>query len=114
MRISDWSSDVCSSDLQASRPDQRERTQHAALRDERDHVVRLAKVCRTRGARGTRTVLLRGRDRMPRPGDLDKDGLRQPRRVDVLSSEERRVGKGGVSTWRSRWSPYHSKKNTHK
>src|SRR3546814_20576390 len=26
------------------------------------------------------------------------------------SSEERRVGKGGVSTCRSRWSPYHSKK----
>src|SRR3546814_14698224 len=26
-------------------------------------------------------------------------------------SEERRVGKAGVSTCRSRWSPYHSKKN---
>src|SRR3546814_16350879 len=25
----------------------------------------------------------------------------------VLRSEERRVGKGGVSTCRSRWSPYH-------
>src|SRR3546814_13787635 len=25
-------------------------------------------------------------------------------------SEERRVGKGGVSTCRSRWSPYHEKK----
>src|SRR3546814_16353732 len=27
-------------------------------------------------------------------------------------SEERRVGKGCVSTCRSRWSPYHEKKNT--
>src|SRR3546814_12778230 len=27
-------------------------------------------------------------------------------------SEERRVGKEGVSTCRSRWSPYHSKNNT--
>src|SRR3546814_18800349 len=27
-----------------------------------------------------------------------------------LRSEERRVGKEGVSTCRSRWSPYHSKK----
>src|SRR3546814_12749526 len=29
-------------------------------------------------------------------------------------SEERRVGKECVSTCRSRWSPYHSKKNTNK
>src|SRR3546814_11345451 len=28
-------------------------------------------------------------------------------------SEERRVGKECVSTCRSRWSPYHSKKNNH-
>src|SRR3546814_14513098 len=27
------------------------------------------------------------------------------------SSEERRVGPGGVSTWRSRWSPSHYKKS---
>src|SRR3546814_12863203 len=27
-------------------------------------------------------------------------------------SEERRVGKECVSTWRSRWSPYHKKKKT--
>src|SRR3546814_13468327 len=30
---------------------------------------------------------------------------------NVLRSEERRVGKECVSTCRSRWSPYHSKKN---
>src|SRR3546814_19305950 len=30
-----------------------------------------------------------------------------------ISSEERRVGKECVSTCRSRWSPYHSHKNTH-
>src|SRR3546814_13720772 len=29
-------------------------------------------------------------------------------------SEERRVGKECVSTCRSRWSPYHEKKNNHK
>src|SRR3546814_18329605 len=29
-------------------------------------------------------------------------------------SDERRVGKEGVSTCRSRWSPYHSKKNKKK
>src|SRR3546814_11541948 len=36
--------------------------------------------------------------------------LRERRRVP--SSEERRVGKECVSTCRSRWSPYHSKKKT--
>src|SRR3546814_19127031 len=29
----------------------------------------------------------------------------------LMRSEERRVGKGCVSTCRSRWSPYHSKTN---
>src|SRR3546814_13931164 len=32
----------------------------------------------------------------------------------TLRSEERRVGKEWVSTCRSRWSPYHSKKKQHK
>src|SRR3546814_14148485 len=32
--------------------------------------------------------------------------------VEQQRSEERRVGKECVSTCRSRWSPYHSKKNT--
>src|SRR3546814_12425948 len=27
--------------------------------------------------------------------------------LEVARSEERRVGKEGVSTWRFRWSPYH-------
>src|SRR3546814_17744438 len=31
--------------------------------------------------------------------------------LEELRSEERRVGKECVSTCRSRWSPYHSKKN---
>src|SRR3546814_17451210 len=30
----------------------------------------------------------------------------------LLRSEERRVGKEGGSTWRSRWSPTHEKKNS--
>src|SRR3546814_16969297 len=36
---------------------------------------------------------------------------RLDRRAPGGRSEERRVGKEGVSTCRSRWSPYHSKKN---
>src|SRR3546814_13488819 len=44
------------------------------------------------------------------------EGGKRPRdeatmRADRRRSEERRVGKECVSTCRSRWSPYHSKKN---
>src|SRR3546814_11881293 len=46
----------------------------------------------------------------PEPGH-PRDDVQQPdwRAVDKRS-EERRVGKAGVSTCRYRWSPYHSKK----
>src|SRR3546814_17379294 len=39
------------------------------------------------------------------------DGYRNPTYADGTRSEERRVGKERVSTCRSRWSPYHYKKN---
>src|SRR3546814_8905082 len=42
--------------------------------------------------------------------DVLRDGEAQP----GARSEERRVGKECVSTCRSRWSPYHSQKNTNK
>src|SRR3546814_12914421 len=57
---------------------------------------------------------LRRRRGRRRQGDDERGGLgagadtpRQPPR-----SEERRVGKECVSTFRSRWSPYHEKKKT--
>src|SRR3546814_3185754 len=84
MRISDWSSDVCSSDLSAQAPTPartRNRACPAALQgDETRH----------------RQIM----ERIPagRWGDPSDIGGR---------SEERRVGKECVSTCRSRWSPYH-------
>src|SRR3546814_5574710 len=88
MRISDWSSDVCSSDLQAD-------DLGAAITRALDDRVELA---------------LRG------PSLLDQIGERYPRHGRVaderdhgvaMRSEERRVGKECVSKCRSRWSPYH-------
>src|SRR3546814_16242716 len=38
-------------------------------------------------------------------------GLRFDKAVEVVRSEERRVGKGCVSKCRSRWSPVHYKQN---
>src|SRR3546814_2685687 len=81
MRISDWSSDVCSSDLLACN-----QVIEQAAEEDRHHQFE-RQVDADRGAEDrhaeTRTAAL------------------QPR------SEERRVGKECVSTCRSRWSPYH-------
>src|SRR3546814_4948485 len=95
MRISDWSSDVCSSDLRAA----------------------FAGVARQFGMGGQRRQ--RRAQFMRRVGDeaaFAVHGGFQPRKQAVDRhdqglqfgrSEERRVGKECVSTCRSRWSPYH-------
>src|SRR3546814_17935412 len=49
------------------------------------------------------------RERRPYPLSLPSVVSARPRRQ--CRSEERRVGKECVSTCRSRWSPYHYKKN---
>src|SRR3546814_4555428 len=98
MRISDWSSDVCYSDLEASR-----------------RSVKIARlVCRAvaRGAaHGLRQAHVAGQriepvgevvDRMG--DDVDHDALALQLAV---RSEERRVGKECVSTCRTRCAPYH-------
>src|SRR3546814_16476379 len=104
MRISDWSSDVCSSDLIAGIAGHRDRGVEAVVRDglighhaqrhdagpAREIVIRLV-VLRRAGAE-------LGGDLLQRDGE-DR-------------SEERRVGKECVRTCRSRWSTYHYKQNT--
>src|SRR3546814_3829033 len=103
MRISDWSSDVCSSDLDAL---QRSLS-----------LLALPQLSLTFANAVLLTALVAG----------DYFGARAahvtPRRLSITSglanllltplgalpmrSEERRVGKECVSTCRSRWSPYH-------
>src|SRR3546814_3137013 len=88
MRISDWSSDVCSSDLRFRR---RAFSQHPRKAVDAGH--RHDEGADPGGA-GAALYLRRSADR--------------PRRTHRSSrSEERRVGKECVSTCRSRWSPYH-------
>src|SRR3546814_17128734 len=98
MRISDWSSDVCSSDL--------ERIGFRRQRADRAQVDDIARQF--------------ARDRTFQIG-RDLHILAAPDRADIFDardllgkadaararSEERRVGKECVSTCRSRWSPYH-------
>src|SRR3546814_9733093 len=93
MRISDWSSDVCSSDLPAAAPQ---------VTGEREHEVRASV------ADSTVRVDVRLLDNlMTLVGELV---LARNQVVQLVRSEERRVGKECVSTCRSRWSPCHSKK----
>src|SRR3546814_15714527 len=90
MRISDWSSDVCSSDLFSP-----------------SMMTTRRSFCRT-AARSTglpkRSTMRRS---MVKP--FSSAGS-----APVGRSEERRVGRECVSTCRSRWSPYHEKKTNKK
>src|SRR3546814_1568897 len=85
MRISDWSSDVCSSDLRQAAAVRGDVGGGVLVADPRHALVGLQ--CLGVGHRhaGQRAELAR----------------------DLHRSEERRVGKECVSTCRSRWSPYH-------
>src|SRR3546814_15552418 len=96
MRISDWSSDVCSSDLLS-----------VVYRGEK---IRAAD--RHQAGAFEQTT-----EPLDIPGETSA-GVGNPRRIGQRRradrSEERRVGKECVSTCRSRWSPYHKKKNNTK
>src|SRR3546814_14519775 len=94
MRISDWSSDVCSSDLYFG-------TAYVWRQGE-------AEVDRRHGL----WELIDTDAYRNNPIRLVTDqGVAMRRRLTAAErSEERRVGKECVSTCRSRWSPYHIKK----
>src|SRR3546814_13152269 len=100
MRISDWSSDVCSSDLTD--------LAQAAMLDERAGVVEMqaesAQTPKQAGLGGQAPIgdaMLHAEAHQP--ADPAERHVGQPFRV---RSEGRRVGKECVSTCRSRWSPY--------
>src|SRR3546814_13761418 len=109
MRISDWSSDVCSSDLvNSSRSayimgsDGKRVRMRTAINDTRGHIAELLAKALSQGSLDQALTAADKEKLLPflkAYGDLGAD-----------RSEERRVGKAGVSTFRYRWAPYHSKK----
>src|SRR3546814_13668341 len=99
MRISDWSSDVCSSDLQENQDT--EGDQEGA--DGGDEVEGIPAESRRIGVDAARHAD-QSRKMHREEGDIEP-GEDKPER-----SEERRVGKECVSACRSRWSPYHYKR----
>src|SRR3546814_12880279 len=107
MRISDWSSDVCSSDLRLGRhaADVDAGAADGAVADQRDLGAFLGS--RDGGGEPGRSRADHG-EVVPAVGIVAGTAAIQ----HVRRSEERRVGKECVSTCRTRWSPYHYKKKT--
>src|SRR3546814_3110747 len=97
MRISDWSSDVCSSDLTR----RGQYYLHNFLRSQPEVVA--AKLAR----RGFHFDLARFTELEARRKRLQGETEQLQAERNSGRSEERRVGKECVSTCRSRWSPYH-------
>src|SRR3546814_14610934 len=96
MRISDWSSDVCSSDLSPQPWRASRLAHHPAARHDR-HVPSPARLRRPESPC------------VPPLGSSALKGAAR-RAYPSVRSEERRVGKEWVSTCRSRGSPYPYKK----
>src|SRR3546814_18098974 len=110
MRISDWSSDVCSSDL----PD----AQRKAFLAEKFGLLNSVDGLQLRRDNAQQVIadLVVGQHVAGKADIHRVDGLADCDGDDGLlcfagkRSEERRVGKECVSTCRYRWAPYHSKK----
>src|SRR3546814_11490564 len=102
MRISDWSSDVCSSDLDGCASalcelDRGETDSACACLHEHSFT-------RFQTPELEEAVIRRAEGHRNGGGELDVEIVGHGR------SEERRVGNACVSPWRSRWSPDHYKK----
>src|SRR3546814_18496427 len=99
MRISDWSSDVCASDL-------------VSLDGSPSEARRLVPPqASTYGLAAGKSTWLPP-SATPSPAPLSPDAAHTVTPITAAArSEERRAGKECVRTCRSRWSPYHYKKN---
>src|SRR3546814_20590999 len=108
MRISDWSSDVCSSDLVSHRQALKERRREAAS----GHVARALSYF-TDGTEfelwmheAFETLVRADFSQSKERAAIARASPRDSKGVSDVRSEERRVGKECVSTCRPGWSPY--------
>src|SRR3546814_19523322 len=101
MRISDWSSDVCSSDL------------YALCASFSYDVITAHNGClqfeiTVQGKAAHGSMPNTGHDALQAATRILQEIYAQAGRLEgIRRSEKRRVGKEWVSTCRSRWSPYH-------
>src|SRR3546814_3660555 len=87
MRISDWSSDVCSSDLLVAAEGHPSEVMDMSFSNQ---LLSAIKLIQSKGSLS------------PAVYEIERS-----QDQEIARSEERRVGKECVSTCRSRWSPYH-------
>src|SRR3546814_12645053 len=122
MRISDWSSDVCSSDLQKAMSEgiTIEAAGLSAKRAEAEHdYFYCLKNYSAKHDMPLETPSRTSIERKLHASGFEFEGVSTKYVLEFVPhpddfggrSEERRVGKERVSTCRSRWSPYHQKKN---
>src|SRR3546814_1020997 len=97
MRISDWSSDVCSSDLRTFAQECSDASRSPRNRRTADAARRIAE-CRNPRPPRARRARMKVVDNVARAF--------APAGVGNIRSEERRVGEGCVRTGKSRGSPY--------
>src|SRR3546814_13688868 len=114
MRISDWSSDVCSSDLQVellAAPDRGggEVFVHAGLEFDVIGFEEFAGFPELLVEQAERRATVTGDEAggVQAGGEIALSLQHRQAHQRLGRSEERRVGKECVSTCRSRWSPYH-------
>src|SRR3546814_14339561 len=109
MRISDWSSDVCSSDLGEFGPWKDAAPALATIRTGKQGVFSDAGL----GGESHHAIIPNPKTRDTLPAVYDALSADERRLFDVIArlrSDERRVGKECVSTCRYRWWHYHKKK----
>src|SRR3546814_17832044 len=104
MRISDWSSDVCSSDLDSLCAQPRRRL-YSCFKDLQHQLLVL--LCLGSGSSSATTTARRTSSRSTLRESEASTRWSPTSRTTHARSEERRVGKECVSKCRSRWSPYH-------
>src|SRR3546814_20946535 len=103
MRISDWSSDVCSSDLGRRYDAQRLGGVAVELKSH----LSIERQARVIGATWLDQQLIGGGSGLGDLGFCAEPNPALTQRADFLSSDERSVGNAGVSECISRWYTYH-------
>src|SRR3546814_15636481 len=104
MRISDWSSDVCSFDLLNALARILEPFRSMRRADAEQALMQIGRLIRSGKAVAGKSNIDNAAIAISK---LLREELDYLRKAGVDRSEERRVGKECVSTCRSRWSPEH-------
>src|SRR3546814_13542842 len=105
MRISDWSSDVCSSDLKSYLGNLRRPIELVASLDASAKSAEMRALVEEIAAQSDLVTARFDGDDARRPSFAIRGD--EGRAEAVFRSEERRVGKECVSSCRFRWTPYH-------